>query len=166
MTKLLERTILYMLILLQLFGLAYAQAKIEPLPIEMLADSMNQKPKAILVLVATDWCSYCQLQKARMAKSKELRDVSQYVYYVELSAEAKDTIVFDGQPYSYLNNGPSSGIHELAVHLAEEHGRVAYPTLVLLDNNYQVVFRFQGLLSKDATKALNNYFRMLSARKM
>lgn len=131
---------------------AYAQDRPDPLSLKVLADSMEHAPKPILMLISTDWCSYCQLQKAQLAKRKNLKEMIQHAYYVELDAESTDTLIFDDKPYAYINNGASKGIHELAIALGGDNGNLAYPTWVLLDSHYNVLFRLQGLLNKASVK--------------
>lgn len=74
-------------------------------------------------------------------------------YYVIFNAEGKDDIVFQQKTFQYKPTGLSSGIHELAVALNGSE-KVAFPTWVLLDTKYQVLFRYNGVLKPLEIKEL------------
>lgn len=157
MIKALGKTAIQILLSTMWLACSYAQDKPVPLSVQVLADSMEQAPKPMLMLISTDWCNYCQLQKAQLKKYGHLAEAMKQSYYVELNAETKDTLRFNGNTYTYVGNGPSSGINELAVALGSDHGDLAYPTWVLLDSSYQVIFRHQGLLNEKLAEAISEY---------
>ncbi|MDN3670502.1 hypothetical protein QWY93_14360 [Echinicola jeungdonensis] len=130
-----------------------AQDSLSPLSFPALEDSMNNSPKPIILEITTDWCRYCKLQKAQIKKDKILLDLLKDYYFVELDAEGKRNIEFDGKNYQYQSQGLSGGVHELAIHLAgNEH--LSYPTWIFLNEQYQVVYRFGGVLKPNDLKTI------------
>lgn len=126
-----------------------------------LDDSIRTSPKPTLLLLSTRWCMYCQMQKAQLKKNKEFQDAKDWFYYTELDAETKDSIVFNRKVYRYKSIGTSSGIHELAIELGNQKGGIAYPAWVLIDKNYRVIYRHNGLLSPDEMKVVIDFIKKM-----
>src|SRR5690606_39913729 len=72
---------------------------------------------------------------------------------VEFDAETKDRIQFNGQQYVFKPTGNKTGIHELAVALNGE-GTIAFPTWVLLDQEFNPLFRHKGALAPSQIQEL------------
>lgn len=83
---------------------------------------------------------------------------SRNFYYIEFNAEDKKDIQFRQQRFRYKAKGLNTGIHELAIALNGSEA-VAFPTWVVLDKNYEVLFRYNGVLHQaelqEVLKALN-----------
>ena len=137
----------------------YAQKENSTMSLKALADSMKQSPKPMMILISTDWCKYCQLQKAQLLKSKVFVDAKNAVYYCEINAETKEDILFNGQVYKYSNSGSKRGIHELVIALADRKEQITYPLWIILDQNYNILLRRNGLLEayeiKEIVKVLS-----------
>ena len=146
------------LIALLLFSLvSHSQNKkvvVKPLSFPQLADSMKKRPKPILLNLFTDWCLYCKLQDKQIEKSDSLKKIlQQHFYYVQMDAEARETITFNGSEYNGRANGLSATAHELAATLGKENGQLSYPVIIVLDKNYKIIFRSQGFI--DSRKLSN-----------
>jgi thioredoxin-related protein len=101
------------------------------------------KPKKILVDVYTDWCGWCK----RMDKGAFVdKDVTKYLndnfYPVKLNAEQRDRIVFGRDTFNYVDTGNGKGIHTLAYALLD--GKMSYPTIVYLDEQYRRIMISPG----------------------
>ena len=107
--------------------------------------AMNVDEKPLVMLLSTRWCGYCQMQKAQLRKNKNFIKAANHFYYVEFDAESDKNIHFHGNEYQTKSSGGAKGIHQLAKALNGSE-RVAFPTWVLLDKNYQVLFRHSGVL--------------------
>lgn len=150
---------IHWLVVFILFGIikgADAQNALAPLPVEKVDASMKSSAKPILMLLSTDWCKFCQMQKNLVRKHKQFLAQKDNFYYVEFNAESKNDITFAGQEYVYKASSVSSGMHELALKLGSEKTGISYPTWVLLDKNYQIVFRNSGVLT---TSQLNTVMK-------
>lgn len=122
-------------------------AQVMPVSIEYTDSLMKAEPKPILLLLSTDWCKYCQLQKHQLQKNEAFQAQSADFYYIEFDAESKKQLVFNQQLFKFRPAGTTTGIHELAVALNESE-RIAYPTWVLLDSNYDVLLKYGGVMNK------------------
>lgn len=132
---------------LSLTSPSVVSAQGSPLDFKHLQDSMRARPKPVLLLLSTDWCVYCKMQKFQIQKSKKFRKSSNHLYYAELNAESKEPLMFKGRTYRFLPNGESSGVHELAVALGKHNGTLAYPTWVVMDKNLTILYRHSGVLN-------------------
>jgi thioredoxin-related protein len=97
--------------------------------------------------VHTDWCLYCRLL---LNKTFTNGQVSQFLnagfYALKLNAEANGPLQFAGKEYTFQPSGNGTGQHDLANKLASQHGQVIYPTLVVLDEKYQLLNRHVGFI--------------------
>lgn len=124
-----------------------ASAQVMPISIESTDSMMLAKPKPILLLLSTDWCKYCQLQKHQLKRNEAFQAQSDDFYYIEFDAESKKQLVFNQQLFKFRPTGTTSGIHELAVALNESE-KIVYPTWVLLDSSYDVLLKYRGVMNK------------------
>lgn len=137
-----------------------ATAQMKTFAIEDIDSLMLTKPKPMLILLSTDWCKYCQMQKNQLEKNKDFLNQTDNFYYVIFNAEQKEAVVFHQKTFQYKATGLSSGIHELAIALSGTEN-VAFPTWILLDTKYQVLFRYNGVLKpleiKELLKAIEQH---------
>lgn len=123
----------------------YANAQMNAVPIGELTDSMRLHPKPALILISTSWCTYCQAQKAQLKKHKDFQSASAYLYFVELDAETTEPITFNDTTYRFRSTGVSTGSHELAHALGTLNNRLAFPTWVLVNENFEILFKYPGV---------------------
>lgn len=125
---------------------AYASAQIIPVPIAKVDSLMKTEPKPILLLISTDWCQYCAMQKQQIQKNKQFAEQHHQFYFVDFNAESRDKVVFQGREYKFIPRGINLGTHELAIAL-NGSDQISYPTWILLDAAYNPLFRQPGLLN-------------------
>lgn len=128
--------------------ISHADAQVRPLEFRNLQDSLVIEPRPVLLLITTDWCVYCRMQKFHIHKNKQFAKNRSHFYYAELDAEDRDPIQFKGRSYRYLPGSESSGVHELAVALGRHNGSLSYPTWVVLDRDLRVIYRHSGVLNR------------------
>lgn len=134
-----------------------ASGQMPTTPIHALTDSVRLHPKPSLILISTGWCSYCQMQKAQLKKNADFQAASAYFYFSELDAEAKEDITFNGRTYIFQHTGVGIGMHELAYALGNIDQRLALPTWVLVDADFNIRFKYPGVLNKKTlTKLVEN----------
>lgn len=122
-----------------------AIAQRTPLQIQMVDSSMQVKAKPILILMSTDWCQYCKIQKKQIRKNVAFKNKVDSFYYVEFDAESQDSIVFNGFKYKSNTKRNRKSTHQLAFEF-NNSDKVSFPTWILLDSKYQIVFRYNSLL--------------------
>lgn len=129
----------FMTILCLPFGLL-CKAQIKPTLIEDIDSLLLTKPKPTVILLSTDWCNYCYIQKRQVRRSKDFISHRDHFYYIEFDAESKDDICLKGTNFKNV-----SGVHELAKAL-NGSSQLVFPTWVVLGHDYKVLFRYQGLM--------------------
>ncbi|WP_407427854.1 thioredoxin family protein [Arcticibacter sp.] len=155
------------IVLFVFFGLALANPPVvsgqaRPLDFKDLLDSMSVQPKPVLLLLSTDWCVYCKMQKFHIQRNKRFQKNSSHFYYAQLNAESKEPIKVKGKTYRFLASGESSGVHELAVALGKHNGTLAYPTWVVMDRGLNVLYRHSGVLDRQNLQILSESLIKLS----
>jgi len=113
-----------------------------------LADSMKVKPKRVFVKIYTEWCGPCKLMdKKTLSKDRIIEPLNNYYYSIALDAESKDAIKFRDSVYAFDPGLGTSGVHNLAVHLGKDAGHLSFPTIVILDENLEVIYRYPSFMS-------------------
>lgn len=115
---------------------------------EQLADSMRRNPKKIFIDIYTDWCVYCKmLDKKTFHNTRIIKDLQENFYSVKFNAEGGKPIRFSGTTYHFQSNGNDTGLHQLVVALYGNTSAINYPSLIFLNEEYQVLYRQAGYVS-------------------
>jgi hypothetical protein len=74
-----------------------------------------------------------------------------------------DPVTFKGQKlenpeFNPANTGGRNGTHQLTYAIANVQGRIAYPTVVYLDSDLNVLAPVQGYLTPEQIEPILNYF--------
>lgn len=128
-----------------------AREQIDWLTFEQLSDSLDAKPKRVLISFHTDWCTYCRKMHSEVYTRPEVVNrVNAHYYAVQFDAETTDTVRFDGQVFA--NSRATSrrrAFHDLALILGSRGHRFTVPVTIVLDEQFNVISRhFDYLDSK------------------
>lgn len=129
----------FMTILCLPLGL-FCKAQIRPTLIAYIDSLLLEKPKPTVILLSTDWCNYCYIQKRQIRRSRDFISRRNHFYYVEFDAESKEDICLHGTRFKNV-----SGLHELAKAL-NGPSQLVFPTWIVLGPDYKILFRYQGLM--------------------
>ncbi|NQX91200.1 MAG: thioredoxin fold domain-containing protein [Flavobacteriales bacterium] len=113
--------------------------------IEEAVEAQKKEPRKIMVDVYTKWCGPCKMM---MKNTFTNPDVINYInanfYAVKFDAEGPDAVMFRGQEFSNPDYNPESkgrnGVHQLSRYWNVR----AYPTIVYLDENLNVLQPIPG----------------------
>ena len=137
------------LILILNYGMLNAQSDAQFIDWQQWEEKLAEEDKGqrkTLVYVYTSWCTLCKkLEQEAFTDSTTQTLLQENFTLVGLDAESKEELQFKDEDYRYVRKG-SMGYHELAAHLLE--GRLAFPSLVFLDEEsrvIQVIHGYQGL---------------------
>ncbi|MEX0812085.1 MAG: DUF255 domain-containing protein [Chitinophagales bacterium] len=109
---------------------------------EAVEKSANGEKRKIFIDVYTDWCGWCKKMDATTFSHPEIAAYLNENYYpVKLDGERKDTVVVNEKTYVFVAEG-RRGYHELAAALM--NGRMSYPTIVLLDEQFNMIQPIPG----------------------
>ena len=112
-------------------------------------DSLMQTEKRkVLVFLKTTWCSYCEnMELTSFENEQVIKLLDDSYYYIPFDAEQRNPVHFMGKTYNFLPNGRNSGVHELAQTIGTINGQLAYPTIVVLNEDYAIIFQHNSFLS-------------------
>ena len=121
-----------------------ATAQVRYTTFEKLDSAVQVSPRKTFVFIRTSWCAYCNMMEHTSLQQKPVIQLLNNCFYsISLDAEQKQSIVFKGKTYVYEPRGNSSGQNQLALTLMKGEALI-YPSIVLLDEHYQVIFRYSG----------------------
>lgn len=137
----------------------FAQMKAHPL--EQIDSLQKTSKRNMVVFIHTDWCRYCHSMKNTTLKNDSIISIlNKEFWFAALNAEEKQDILFNGQIFKYKPTGENTGTHELAEQLAKVKGKISYPTLCILNANYEIIFQYNRFLSSaELLKVLNEVLK-------
>ncbi len=112
------------------------------------AQKLNKKePRKFLIDIYTGWCNGCNVMNKTTFSDPLVRDyISKHYYLVDLNAETKDSLNFEGK--TYFNNGSNgTPFHDLVMELT--HRSLSLPTLIILDENMKSIDTLPFYLSPE-----------------
>ena len=127
------------------------ESKIHWVSFEEVQVLMKESPKKIIVDVYTDWCGPCKLMmKNTFTNPKIIEYINENYYAVKWNAECADTIRFNGKTYTNPGYNPNrkgrNSTHDLTKAIAAVNGRLAYPTTLYIDEEWNFITGIQGYL--------------------
>ncbi|MDW5287926.1 thioredoxin family protein [Formosa sp. PL04] len=136
---------LLLMVLMFSIGIINAQ-EIKWISFNEALELQKKTPKKIMIDAYTNWCGPCKMLDKNTFQNK---DVAEYVnanyYAVKFNAEGNESVTFQGVTYGNPNYNESkknqrNSAHELTIAL----GVNAYPTIVFLDEDAQVITPVRG----------------------
>jgi thioredoxin-related protein len=117
--------------------------KLEWISWEEAVERNKTAPRKFIVDVYTDWCGWCKVMDR---ETFTVDSISNYLktnfYCVKLNAERRDTVYFNNNAFTFVEQGGGRGFHTLAASLVD--GNLSYPTLVYLTEKYERVMISPG----------------------
>jgi len=125
-----------------------APAQVHYTTFEKLDSAVQAAPRKTFVFIHTSWCAYCNMMEHTTLQDKPVVQLLNSCFYsISLDAEQKQSILFKGKTYAFEPRGVSSGQHELAALLMKGEKAALYPSFVLLDEHYRIIYRYGGYVS-------------------
>jgi len=113
-------------------------------------------PKKIFVDVYTDWCGWCKkMDKDTFQNPQVSKYMQDNFYMVKMDAEGKDPIQYQGKTFKFVPSG-RRGYHELAAALLQ--GKMSYPTVVFLDEDFNMLSPVPGYQKVEPFMQIAKYF--------
>ncbi len=104
----------------------------------------GEVPKMIFVDIFTSWCGWCKkMDKETFEQVPVAAYLNEHFYSVKFNAEQKEPIEYADKIFKFVANG-RRGYHELAAALL--NGKMSYPTVVFLNEDFQLLQRIPGYL--------------------
>ena len=109
---------------------------------EQLDSLQRTEPRPVAVFIHTDWCKYCAAMKNTTLRDPSVIELlNEQYYFISLDAESKQDIRLRGHTFFFKPSGHRQGVHELAEQLGTVDGVLAYPTLCILNADYEIIFQ-------------------------
>ena len=116
----------------------------------------DENPKKVFVDVYTDWCGWCKkMDKDTFQNPEVAAYMNANFYMVKFDAEGKEDITYDGKTFKFVPSG-RRGYHELAAALMQ--GKLSYPTVVFLDENFAMLSPVPGYQKPKPFLNIAEYF--------
>ncbi|MBP6574631.1 MAG: thioredoxin family protein [Flavobacteriales bacterium] len=163
------RTLLLSLVVVPTLLFAQTPAKtpekgIKWVSIEEAQTLVKKSPRPIMIDVHTSWCGPCKMLEAKTFSDPRLAEyVNKHFYAVKFNAESGNPVTFKDQvltnpDFNPANTAGRNGTHQLTYAIANVQGRIAYPTVVYMDSDLNVLAPVQGYLTPDQMEPILTYF--------
>ena len=116
----------------------------------------KQNPKRILLDVYSEGCGWCKKMDTLTFNQPFIASyIKEQFYPVRLDAHSKEEIKYNEKVYKYHKSG-RGGYHELAAEILK--GRMSYPTVVFLDEEFNVIQSIIGFKTPEQFEVIATYF--------
>ncbi len=124
---------------------------------------MEKEPRKVLVDVYTKWCGPCRIMNSTTFSDPTVIDyINENYYAIKFDAEGAKSVDFKGTTYNNAGYDPAktgrNSTHELTKAIAPVKGRIAYPTIVYMDETFQILSPVQGLQKPEQIMPILNFF--------
>lgn len=135
---------------------AQTDSKINWLSWEEAIELSQMEKKKIFIDVYTDWCGWCKKMDASTFQETYIADyINENYYAIKFNAEQKESIELNGTVYKFVKSG-RRGYHELAA--AIMRGKMSYPTVVFLDEQFELIQPIPGFRDAATFEMIMTYF--------
>lgn len=108
---------------------------------------MNGEQRPIAIFLQASWCKFCKNMEQTTLKDQSVIDLlNEQYYFISFDGEQKENIDFHGHQFKYQPTGRTTGTHELATALGQIDGVLTYPTFVLLNKEYEIIFQHNAFM--------------------
>ena len=111
-------------------------------------DSLMQKEqRPVAVFLHAEWCKFCKnMEQTTFKNESVIKLLNQKYYFISFDGAQKEAVRFRDHLFSYRPSGRNTGTHELATALGQMNGTLAFPTFVLLNADYEIVFQLNSFI--------------------
>ncbi len=115
--------------------------------IDDLDKMKNIEGKKVMIDMYTSWCGWCKvMDKKTFTDPAVIAYLNENFVLVKFNAEQKEPVVFQGETYEWTRSG-RKGANKLAIKMMS--GRMAYPTMVYLNDKLEVIKSSPGYKKPD-----------------
>jgi thioredoxin-related protein len=112
-------------------------------------------PRPLVIFLHTDWCRYCQnMQQTTFRDPTVMALLNDHFYFLSLDAETEETIIFGTRSFPFQPTGNGNGVHSLATAIGTMEGQLKFPTLVIMNEAYEIIFQYGAFLSAETLSTI------------
>ena len=131
------------------------ESRVKWMTFEEAVEKSKTEKRKVFIDVYTDWCGWCkEMDKNTFSHEVIAAYLNENFYAVKLNGEQKEDIIFRGTTFKFVAQG-RNGYHELAAALL--NGKLSYPTVVFLDENFDMLQPLPGYQKPDFFDAVLKY---------
>lgn len=124
---------------------------------------MEKEPRKVLVDVYTKWCGPCKMMdRSTFHDPAVVSYINENYYAIKFDAEGPNPVDFKGTEYKNEAYDPAktgrNGTHDLTKAIAPVNGRIAYPTIVYMDETFKILSPVQGMQKPEQIMPILSFF--------
>ena len=133
-------------VLILLSSLSVVAQSINWVTMDRALELQKNAPKNIMIDVYTTWCGPCKMLDKNTFTNKDLiAFVNANYYAVKFNAEGNELVNYKNQLFKNLNYDPAKAKRRNSAHQFSQYlGVRAYPTIVFLDHNAELIAPIPG----------------------
>lgn len=124
--------------------------------------AQKKEPRKIIMDIYTVWCGPCKmLEKNTFSNSKISKYINDNYYAVKFNAEGNEVINYKGTSYTnkdYVKGKSGRNSTHPFASIGATNGRLAYPTIVLLDEKLDLITPFVGYKTPEQLNPILHFF--------
>ena len=151
--------------MLTLFSISLTAQEINWMSLEEAIETQKTTPKKIFMDAYTIWCGPCKMLDKNTFHNKDVVDyVNKNYYAVKFNAEGNETINYKGVTYTNPNFKPKTSGRNSSHQLSQAFGIRAYPTLLYLDEDANVIKPIPGYQTPKQLELYLKFFNSIDAK--
>ncbi|MEP2772780.1 MAG: thioredoxin fold domain-containing protein [Fulvivirga sp.] len=146
-----------MRVLLLLFSLQsiVGFSQLKSYDIESIPELQKNEPRPVVVFLYADWCRYCKAMENTTFKKQDIVEkLNNDFYFVRFDGEQRESVTLGEKIYNFKPSGNETGMHELAMALGTIEGQVNYPTLVVVNERFDILYQYAGYMKTQEVETL------------